>query len=312
MVLGWTYKNRRPWLDLENPDCEITLVLNCDSKTAQNISVVDRQGNIIPSNIRTDARATTPLFFLAKMIGRPRTRITLDFRFPQAEPVVISLANGRKPLLALLPNIICPEFLFNLKRWIEHAHCPEGISNFVETGTLFGHTTLYASYWFKRVFTVELSDGLFKSAQVNLRDRPNVTCVHGNSAKKIPEIIPNLTGTSLLFLDAHWSGDKSTDWGGSGWAGYPHDTARLPDTDLDEANRQLPLMQELEAISALHKGAAFVLIDDWPNLGRKNFGFADEDWSNLTQSMITDWFDANPRTKFHQRTDTKRYLWALN
>ena len=312
-VLGWGFLNRRPWLDMKDGNCEITLSLKSTSDPHEEIKVLNANGQ--PLKIELATVSVTKKSCVQRVFSRNKveteSKIRLKFTFTEAETVKIMQGNNVQ-LLKLNPTVVFPEFIFALKQKLEQNHSEEEIVNFVETGTLFGHTTLHASYWFKKVFTIELSEDLHKDAVKNLRLRKNVTCIQGSSTEKLTDLVKKLNGISLFFLDAHWSGDQSVDWGKSRWAGYPHPTARISDESLSEPGRQLPLLAELETISSQHGAPAFIMIDDWQNLGKKNFGFESEDWSSLSQSQLKDWFDANARTRFHYQTDPNRYLWAMN
>jgi hypothetical protein len=155
-----------------------------------------------------------------------------------------------------------PGFLFGILQECEARFCPEGFENFIETGTLMAHTTLHASYWLSKVWTIELSPYLRAQAQASLAGRPNVTCLEGNP------------------------GDDSTDWDALRFSSYPVATARIADPELSEVDRQMPLMAELTVLAARHTGKAVVLIDDCGNIGRRNFGFAGEDWGSLDAEAI--------------------------
>lgn len=312
MFLRWFhFDQRRPWLDLENPDCILTLQLMGDAAGTAQLYVEDRDGNRVEHTVLPDAQVPDGLPDFAQLPAARRQLLRLKLRFSGATPLYLRRAGDAALLLTLEPVISYPEFMFSLMRECQDQFCPEGFTNFVETGTLMGHTTLHASYWFDKVWTIELSEELHAQAQVALRDRRNVTCLQGNSGDLLPGLAASLSGPSFFFLDAHWSGDASTDWEASRFAGYPVSTARLADTSLPEDVRQVPLTTELAAIADLHKAKAIVLIDDWGSIGHRDFGFVGEDWSTLDATRILSWIDSHPRTQFHFRADAKRYVWAL-
>ena len=76
---------------------------------------------------------------------------------------------------------------------------------FVETGTLHGDTTIWASDRFETVYTLEASQDLFNAAQSKFASRPNIKSLQGDSGASLHKILPDLP-PSLFFLDAHWSG----------------------------------------------------------------------------------------------------------
>ena len=249
----------------------------------------------------------------------------MSFEFPGARPVRLIDRRDGTELAVLEPQIVYPEFVFALLQEMQARGFPtagsdggsgggpdSGFTNFIETGTLFGHTTLHASYWFDRVFTIELSQDLHAQAQRHLAHRRNVTCLQGNSGDRLPEVIAQLKGPSMFFLDAHWSGDNSVDWENSKFGGYPVETARLDDPTLSEGERQVPLLHELEAIAADHTDAAMVLIDDWQNPGLKGASFVGEDWSHIDPDRLVAWMAGHARTADHFQASWNRYVWLLN
>lgn len=147
------------------------------------------------------------------------------------------------PLMRLVPEILFPGHVFALMEeartgFVPGGFAPDGFDTFIETGTLFGHTTLHASHWARRAVTIELSRELHAQAVAHLAHRGNVTCLQGNSADRLPGVIADHPGTAFYFLDAHWSGDADTAWDGSRFAGYPVDTARIDDPTLSEGERR--------------------------------------------------------------------------
>ena len=311
-LMRWfQFDKRRPWLDLENPDCTLTLQLVGEAAAHASLQLRDRAGSPLPYDILPDAQVPPGLPDFAQVPAPRRQLLRIHFRFPGAEPLYLHDARDGALLLTLDPVIRYPAFLFGLLQECQARFCPEGFENFVETGTLMAHTTLHASYWFPKVWTIELSADLHAQAQISLAARPNVSCLLGNSGDVLPDLAASLRGPSFFFLDAHWSGDESTDWDASRFSGYPVATARIADPQLSEVERQVPLMAELTALAERHAGKAVVLIDDWGSIGRSNFGFAGEDWGSLDAEEIRAWIASHPRTQFHFRADHHRYLWAM-
>lgn len=311
MVQWAVFAGRRPWLNMENPVSDLTLMLRGEGVGAVRPEATDRTGSSLEVTQLEGAEVPPGRAALKNLPPDQRRLLRLQIPFPGPHPVFLRDGVTGKPLLTLVPEIVHPGFLFSLLGEMRGSFAPEGFANFIETGTLFGHTTLHASYWFGQVHTIELSPELHALATRTLAHRDNIRCHHGNSGAVLPGLIPQLQGPSLFFLDAHWSGDSSVDWQQSAWGGYPVDTARIDDADLSEANRQVPLMQELEEIGTAHTARALVLIDDWEAVGQAGVGFPGEDWRNLDRDRILAWFDAHPRTAFHHQLDDKRYVWGL-
>lgn len=110
----------------------------------------------------------------------------------------------------------------------------------VETGTLFGSTTIVFSSLFDEVHTIEIDNSLFTKANTRFQTFPNVKCHLGSSEKVFKELLPTLKGKRALFyLDAHWQNH---------W----------------------PLLEELEEISKTHKDNCIIVIDDFKVPGRRD------------------------------------------
>lgn len=112
-------------------------------------------------------------------------------------------------------------------------------SIFVETGTYEGDTLDFLRIFFKRLFSVELDDRLFKNANDYFENSRNIEILHGDSAKLLPKILKELKEPTLFWLDAHYSGEG---------------TAR--------GDKDTPIMKELTNIKKNMKFKHVVLIDD--------------------------------------------------
>lgn len=112
-----------------------------------------------------------------------------------------------------------------------------GIRCFVETGTYHGDTTAWAATQFERVYTIELSDELYRHSGERLKGLANVTRLHGDTRAHLARLAPTLP-PSIVWLDAHWSG--------AGTAG---------------AGDECPVLGELDALRATWRDH-YILIDD--------------------------------------------------
>lgn len=87
-----------------------------------------------------------------------------------------------------------------------------GIEIFIETGTLGGETTRWASQHFDTVYTIEKHPVVAKNAKKKLADCTNVTAICGDSRQELPKILKTIgKQVALLFLDAHLTGPGATD-----------------------------------------------------------------------------------------------------
>lgn len=165
----------------------------------------------------------------------------------------------------------------------------------IETGTCRGHGARGLAKEFPRVFTIELSEQLCEQARVRWSEEfPQIEFLQGHSVEHLKRILPSLSAhqATFFFLDAHWSGDASVDWGSSAWKGYGIDTAHSGAIGAIPTNQeQCPLLEELQTIARLCRGKAHILVDDMKNIpakgaGLKDVAFRGEDWSHLSRDSL--------------------------
>jgi hypothetical protein len=113
-----------------------------------------------------------------------------------------------------------------------------GTRTFIETGTYFGFMLQACLGHFDKLVSIEIEPHFYDRAKKVFRRQSNVTLLHGDSAKILPELLGTLKCSCLFWLDAHYSGGL---------------TGR---TELET-----PIRRELEAILS-HSNRHTVLIDD--------------------------------------------------
>jgi hypothetical protein len=155
----------------------------------------------------------------------------------------------------------------------------------VETGTCLGYSTQRLKGYFNEVHTIELDEKLHQQAVTQFSKDPNVICHQGDSKEVLKALISKISGPTLFFLDAHWSGDDSTDWESSQWKGYGSETSYCGDEPT--AENQVPLLEEMRLICEQFKSECVIYIDDADKFGAdgkglKDKGFKGEDWSHLS------------------------------
>lgn len=81
-----------------------------------------------------------------------------------------------------------------------------GLKTFVETGTCYASTALWAAEHFDSVWTVESHGDTFAVADKRLTGLENATWIKGRSELVMPHMIAiaNAVGPILCFLDAHF------------------------------------------------------------------------------------------------------------
>jgi hypothetical protein len=109
---------------------------------------------------------------------------------------------------------------------------------FVETGTYNGDTAVWASKYFKNVFTIERSRPIWQKTHEKYKHLKNINFLFGDSAEIINKISPLLDKPTIFWLDAHYS--EGITYG---------------------KNDECALLRELDAILTI-KGNYFILIDD--------------------------------------------------
>lgn len=90
------------------------------------------------------------------------------------------------------------------------------LDTFIETGTFMGDTSYAASQTFRTVHTIELSKELYQKAVERFQNNPNIHVYNGDSGKVFQELLPQINGKALFWLDGHYSegqtakGDENT------------------------------------------------------------------------------------------------------
>lgn len=137
--------------------------------------------------------------------------------------------------------------------------------NFIETGTYMGDTCVIASEIFENVYSIEIVEKLYIECVKRMRTERlgNVHLYLGDSVETIPEIIEELEGTTVWFLDAHQSG---------------------PDTG-NNGVEWVPLMKELDLILSLKDVTGDLIIIDDVRLFDNAW-----DWKGITEKNIREKF----------------------
>jgi hypothetical protein len=110
------------------------------------------------------------------------------------------------------------------------------VPNFVETGTYKGNTSIWASAYFEKVYTIEISPEFSEAASKRPDAGPNIKFITGDSKNEMPKLMKELIGPTLFWLDGHWCMNAG---------GKEH---------------ECPLLDELSAI--IQKQDSIILIDD--------------------------------------------------
>lgn len=114
-----------------------------------------------------------------------------------------------------------------------------GLTNFVEMGTYQGDMVAVTQHAFTKVYSVELSDTLFLKAATKFSEYGHVRIIPGDSAVRLQEILRELVGPALFWLDGHYSGGITA-----------------------KGLRETPVLQEVDCILSSVNGNHVILIDD--------------------------------------------------
>lgn len=169
----------------------------------------------------------------------------------------------------------------------------------IETGTLFGVSTLRLSKHFPIVYTIEINRDLYEKAVAKFKDRERIRVLFGDSKQVLRELLKEIQQPCLFYLDAHFSGDHATNWKESRWRGYRVDTGYAGDRPI--AENQVPLFEEIKAIHDGLKSRCLIYIDDVDKFdesgaGLRNKNFQGEDWSHLNLNSIKDYLTGRLQT----------------
>jgi len=84
-----------------------------------------------------------------------------------------------------------------------------GLRDFIETGTYYGKTAVWAASHFDNVITVEYSREIYEEAIARHGKVKNINFMFGDSRAALKAIVPELTRLAIFWLDSHWSGGET-------------------------------------------------------------------------------------------------------
>jgi hypothetical protein len=113
------------------------------------------------------------------------------------------------------------------------------IRGFIETGTLIGDSAYEAAQYCQEVHTIELQEKLYHMATERFKDMSYVHLYLGDSSAVLQQLVPQLLGSSLFWLDGHYSEGTTA-----------------------KGNSVSPILEELQIIKQSRLQDAVILIDD--------------------------------------------------
>jgi hypothetical protein len=80
-----------------------------------------------------------------------------------------------------------------------------GLRVLVETGTYLGDTVEAMKHRFDKIYSIELSEELFRRAKERFAGEGHIELINGDSGKVLEEVMKELTRPALFWLDGHYS-----------------------------------------------------------------------------------------------------------
>jgi hypothetical protein len=114
-----------------------------------------------------------------------------------------------------------------------------GLQLFIETGTFMGDMVAAQRSNFKKIYSIELGEQLFRDATERFKDDRHIHILQGDSSDVLPDILTEVIEPAVFWLDGHYS---------SGITAL--------------GKKECPIYEELTAIFNAPPFAHILLIDD--------------------------------------------------
>lgn len=114
-----------------------------------------------------------------------------------------------------------------------------GAKILVETGTYMGEMIEAGVKYFQQIISIELDKSLASQAQAKFSNRKNISVLQGDSTDLLLDIVKNLSGKTIFWLDAHYSGGITA-----------------------KGKEHTPILSEIKTISSFPQENTVLLIDD--------------------------------------------------
>ena len=79
----------------------------------------------------------------------------------------------------------------------------------VETGTLYGGTIEAVKSSFAHIYSIELSEKLYKEAKEEFKGFSHIELICGDSGVELANLLPRIHEPTLFWLDGHYSGGET-------------------------------------------------------------------------------------------------------
>jgi hypothetical protein len=149
-----------------------------------------------------------------------------------------------------------PDFLLTLKDDYKN------YANFIETGTYKGQTILAMEPLFSKLYTIEIKPEFYNNVKKKYNGN-KIEFYLGDSSEELKNILKNISGKSIFFLDGHWSAGNT-----------------------GKGKKDCPLFEEIRDIKIHHKEGAIIMIDDVRLFGKGPAQNEICDWSDISSEKI--------------------------
>ena len=149
------------------------------------------------------------------------------------------------------------------EKWetIDHVRKTYQVAALVESGTFLGDTVNYFKDKFEQVYSIELQRDLHEAARQRFSASRNISLIYGDSGQMMKEVLCQLSGPALFWLDGHYSSEFWVD-------GEFIRTARgEKDTPIENELESI-LTRTVQHIILIDDARLFGIAKDYPSLGR--------------------------------------------
>lgn len=122
---------------------------------------------------------------------------------------------------------------------IEKLQSKYKIRTLVETGTYLGDMVIAQKDNFTQIYSIELSEYLWKKALKRCAKYKHIKILQGNSGVVLKSLMPELNMQTLFWLDGHYSGGITA-----------------------KGEKECPVLEEMDAILEKNENNHIILIDD--------------------------------------------------